>query len=175
MFLTLQRGIRETRLAQQLSSAVPMVWPYLFRSTCLIFGLELLALVAFLEESAASLTGCAIWFYMDSNNSPSAMTRGDSNTAVIAVWVSRAWELIQRHHIRAWFSRVPSKLNPADLPTRGKRLPLGSHTKGGFSFFPALYRLCRQAAEISSGPRKCRVSGLKLKVKAVKNPRSERK
>ena len=112
--------VRETQPVHQLSSSVPTVWSYLFRSTCLIFGLGILALVAFLEETAAAMEGSYIWFYMDSNNSLSAMTRGDSNTDVIATLVSRAWELIQRHHIRARFSRVPSELNPADLPTRGR-------------------------------------------------------
>ena len=115
---------RETRLVQQLSSSAPTVWQYLFRKTCPIFGLELLALVEFFEESAARITGGSIWFYMDSNNSLSAITRGDSNTAVIAVMVGRSWRLIQRFQIRAWFSRVPTKLNPADLPTRGKNPPL---------------------------------------------------
>ena len=85
--------------------------------------MELLALVAFLEDEADGLAGCLIWFYMGSNNSLSAVTRGDSNTAAIAYLVSRAWELIHRFQIKARFSRVPSRLNTDDLPTRGKRLP----------------------------------------------------
>ena len=69
------------------------------------------------------MAGCSIWIYMDSNNSLAAITRGAPNTAVIAIRVDRAWELIQRRGARAWFSRVPSKLNPADLPTRGRKMP----------------------------------------------------
>ena len=152
---------RPTRLIQQLSSSAPTVWQYLFRKTCLIFGLELLALVAFLEESAVNLAGCSIWFYMDSNNSLSAMTRGDSNTAVIAVLVSRAWELIQRFQIRAWFSRVPSKLNPADLPTRGKKLPFRNGTKRPFTHLTILFRKCRLAAEPPNKVAGCRITGRK--------------
>ena len=86
----------EPRLVSQLASAAPAVWAYHFRSTCLIFSLELLYLVAFLEDEAPGLAGCSIWFYMGRNNSLSAMTRGNSNTAVIAVLVARAWELIHR-------------------------------------------------------------------------------
>ena len=78
---------------------------------------------------------------MDSNNSLSAVARGDSNTPTIAVLVSRAWELIRRFRIRAWFSMVPPKLNPPDLPTRGKRLPFSPARSSLFRAMSALYRL----------------------------------
>ena len=125
--IALQWGVRKSHPVQQLSWSVPTVWQYLFRSTCLISGIGILALVAFLEESDASLAGCSIWIYMGRNNSLSAMTRCDSNKAAISVLVARACELIRRHHILAWFSRVPSKLNPAGLSTREKasiRMPI---------------------------------------------------
>ena len=41
-------GEGRPRAVHQLSSAVPTAWVYLFRSTFLIFGLELLDFVAFL-------------------------------------------------------------------------------------------------------------------------------
>ena len=163
---------RETRLVQQLSSSAPTVWQYLFRKTCLIFGMELLALVAFLEESAASLTGGSIWFYMDSNNSLSAMTRGDSNTAVIAVLVGRSCELIQRFQIRAWFPRVPSKLNTADLPTRGKKLPFRNGNNRPFTHLANLSRRCRRAADPSNGTAERKITGPKM-VRTIHHRRRE--
>ena len=156
----LKGGVRKAHLVQQLSSSVPTVWPYLFRSTCLISGLEIMALVAFLEESDAALAVCCIWIYMGSNNSLSAMTRGDSNTAAIAVLVSRAWGLIRRRQIRDWFSRIPSELNPADLPTRVKRIPFGCPSERGFSLLPELFRLRRMGAEPPPGQKGCRVSDM---------------
>ena len=93
---------------------------YHFRTTCLISGLEFPESVAFLGDAAVNLAGRSIWFCMDSNNSLSATTRGDPNTATVAALISRAWELIRRCHIRAWFSRVRSKLNPADPPRAGR-------------------------------------------------------
>ena len=71
------RGNTEApRLTSLLSTAVDSSRAYHFRATCLIFGMELRPMAAFLEDEAASLPGCSIWFYMDSNNSLSAMTRG---------------------------------------------------------------------------------------------------
>ena len=119
-------------------------WAQLFRQTCLIFGLELLALAAFVEDFAPHLAGQSIWIYMDNNNCLSAMTRGDSNTEAVAILVGRIWGTLQRYHISAWFSRIPSKLNPADLPTRDKRLPFSAKTKGSFNSLSFLFRLVKK-------------------------------
>ena len=146
--LRFRGGTRTPNLVACSSMDAPSVWLYHFRETCLIFGLGLLALVDFLEDEADGLDGCSIWFYMGSNNSLSAMTRGDSNTASIAILVSRDSESIQRFQINAWFSRVPSKLNPADLPTRGKRPPFKSSKQNHFRSLADLYRRCRGSARV---------------------------
>ena len=83
-------------------------WAYLFKDTCLIFGLELLALTAFSEHHAPSLAGRSVWIYMDSNNFLSAVARGDSNIEEIAILGGRLWAAIQRYRICAWFSTVHS-------------------------------------------------------------------
>lgn len=116
-------------------------WAHVFKKTCLIFGLELLALTACMEDWAPFLAGRSIWVYMDNNNCLSAVTRGDSNAEAIAVLVSRLWDTLQRHHIAAWFSRVPSKLNPADFPTRDRPLPFKAGRKTTFKSLSSLYRL----------------------------------
>ena len=57
------RGNAKTpRLDSSLSMDVDPAWVYHFRATCLIFGLELLALVEFLEDEAGRLSGCFTWF-----------------------------------------------------------------------------------------------------------------
>ena len=75
------------------------------------------------------------------------MKRGDSNAAVCAALVALAWELIQRHHIQAWCSRVPCKLNPADLPTRGREVPFRPRCRGGFQSTDAIYRMRRAVSK----------------------------
>ena len=67
-----------------------------FKKTCLIFGMELIALLAMLEDPGPSFSGLDVWIYMDSNNSTSAVTRGDSDASVIAALVARVWELTHR-------------------------------------------------------------------------------
>ena len=102
------------------ASRVDITWNYLFRYTNLTYGLELLALDLFFEESAASLQGSCFWVYVDNNNCLAALARGDSNTDIIAVLVARFWRTAQRRDICVWFPRVESTLNPTDLPTRAR-------------------------------------------------------
>ena len=98
------------------STRVPGTWPRLFRWNSLIFGLELLALALFMEDCAPFLRGCSCWIYLD-NNCPAALARGDSTTDVIAGLAARFWHIAQPRNVCARFSRVRSKINPADLPT----------------------------------------------------------
>ena len=104
------------------SSKVDIAWRYLFRHTNLIYGLELLALVLFFEESAPLLQGSCCWVYIDNNNCLAALIRGDSNTDIISILVARFWRTVRRNDICVWFPRVESTLNPPDLPTRAKKL-----------------------------------------------------
>ena len=130
---------RTPQLLKECAARVPVTWPYLFRRTALIYGLELLALVAFYEDHAPSIRGSSCWCYLDNNNCLEALVRGDSNTDVIAVLVARFWKLVQRYDIHVWFPRVKSKLNPDDLPTRGRKLPLSAQSKLPFKSLGSLF------------------------------------
>ena len=132
------------------SARAPLIWSYFFRHTALIYGLEMLALVLFFEDSADLLRGSCCWVYLDNNNCLAALVRGDSNTGVIAILVARFWQLAQRYNICVWMSRVRSDLNPADLPTRGKSLPFRPRYRRGFRSFRPLSIRCR--AELSRLP-----------------------
>ena len=123
----------------------PTIWSYFFRFAALIYGLELLALVLFFEDHAAFLKGSCCWVYMGNNNCLASLVRGDSNTGIIAILVARFWQLVQRFDICVWFPRVHSDLNPADLPTRGKKLPSRPRITKGFSSFRPLSARCRTA------------------------------
>ena len=134
---------KSPQLRTECSSRAPVTWSYLFRTTALIYGLELLASVAYFEDFAPQLRGKSCWIYLDNNNCLAALVRGDSNTEVIAVLVARFWQLAQRYNICVWFSRVRSKLNPADHPTRGKQLPFRASVKTPFKSLRSLFQLCR--------------------------------
>ena len=77
------------RHERQRSAPAAAVWPYLFRRTNLIYGLELIALVLFFDDWAPPLRISCCWACLDSNNCPAALVRGDSNTEVIALLVDR--------------------------------------------------------------------------------------
>ena len=150
------RGDRTYPVLDTLATAkVDTPWIYLFRHTALIFGLELLALVAFFELRAPFLRGSCCWIYLDNNNCLAALTRGDSNTDAIAVLVAHFWSIVQRFDICIWFSRVRSKLNPADLPTRRKALPFKAKHSFSLSSTRQLFHLRRKnLAKIAPKPRK---------------------
>ena len=90
----------------------------LFHRTNLIYGLELLALLAFIFMNRNRLRNSSINAYLDNNNALCALIRGDSNTAIIADMVAVFWKVLQKYGIDIWLGRVGSKLNIADHPTR---------------------------------------------------------
>ena len=141
MLLTPQRGNPEIPATPSTLFGSRPDRPYLFRSTCLVFGLELLALLACPAESADPLAGCAIWFRVDINNSLSAMTRGGSGAPVISVLVSRPCGIIWWRHIRAWFSRVPSKQYTAGPHNRAGNCHSDPYPDADSLFSPDLYRV----------------------------------
>lgn len=47
---------------------------YLFKTTCLIFGMGLSALVSFLDDFARHMMAESVWIYL---NSPSSVATGD--------------------------------------------------------------------------------------------------
>ena len=144
------------------SASVDLPWLYLFRHTALIFGLELLALVAFFELKSPFLRGTCCWIYLDNNNCLAALTRGDSNTEVIAILAALFWQIAQRYDICVWFSRVRSALNPADLPTRGRNLPFRPRNQCSFSSLRQLFHSCRTALrKIAPRPRAVKKTGTK--------------
>ena len=74
------------RASHRLLGPAATALPYLFRKTCLIYGLELPALVFFFEELAATLRGPCLWIHLDNNNRLAALVRGDSKKALLLPW-----------------------------------------------------------------------------------------
>ena len=129
---------RTPHLLQECVTHVPATWPYLIRETALIYGLELLALVAFFEDPDPALRGSICWCFLDNNNCLAAAGRGGSGAEIIAVLVARFRQLVHRFGIHVWCSRVKSRLNPSYLPTRGK----SSHFGHSRNYRPSLSTRC---------------------------------
>lgn len=58
-----------------------------------------MALVLFFEDWAAFLSGTFCWIYVDNSNSLAALVRGDANTEVVDVLVSRFWKIAQIRNV----------------------------------------------------------------------------
>ena len=58
----------------------------MFRDTCLIYGIELLAMVSFFEDQAPSLKGCIGWIYMGNNNCLDALVGGAPIPMSLLYW-----------------------------------------------------------------------------------------
>ena len=129
-------------------ASAPVWWPYLFRFTNLIIGMELLSLVLFMEDWSPFLRGSACWFYLGRKNSIASLVRGDSNTDVNAAIVARFWQMAQAYDICPWFSMVRSEINPSDLPTRSRRLPYPPRRSASFGNSIRLVARCRAQLSI---------------------------
>ena len=139
------------------AARAPTIWSYFCRFTALIYGLDFLALALFFEDRAAFLKGPCCWVYLGNNNCLASLVRGGSNTGIIAILVARCWQLVQRFDICVWVSRVRSDLSPADLPTRGKKLPFRPRFQKGFSPLRPLSPRCRTAVAAPPHPNPLRM------------------
>lgn len=106
-------GASSISLAGQWADDVPQNWVHLLRKTSLIFGLELLASVAFVEQVAPRLAGQCVWIYVDNNNVSEAISRGDSNTDVIAELVARLWETLRMFPHLYFVQKGPFQAKPS--------------------------------------------------------------
>ena len=74
---------------------------------------------------------------MDNDTAPNALIRGDCSEAFLAAMVKASWKLAEELSLDIWVGRVGSKVNPADLPTRFRKLPfkpkLSTHFAGLFA------------------------------------------
>ena len=64
-----------------------------------------------------------VWIYVGNNNAPSTIAIGDSTYDYIVVLVSRIWHTLRSINISSMFTHPMPKLNPSDLPARGRSLP----------------------------------------------------
>ena len=73
----------------------PTYWVKMRHRANLIYGLEVLALMAFIFTHRKVLRNSAVNAYIDNNNGLRALIRGDSDTAVIADMTAIFWRALQ--------------------------------------------------------------------------------
>ena len=86
-----------------------------------IYGVEILALLAFIITSRLRFRDKAINCYIGENNALRALMKGDINTAAIAEMTAWFFLLTKSFGIEVCLVRAGSKLNIADRPTRSER------------------------------------------------------
>ena len=107
----------------QAASRAPRFWTRHFRPKNLIFGLEMLAPLAFVWMIREKLKGSTVNLYIDNNNVITSLIRGDSSCDIISAMVACFWRTAEAYSIDIWVGRVSSKRNPADIPTREALFP----------------------------------------------------
>ena len=90
-------------------------WMGLFIETNLIYGLELLAVVQTAADTSIELDGKCVTFYVDNNNTISALVRADSKALAISTLARIFWAICIKRSITPWVERVPGKINIADM------------------------------------------------------------
>ena len=90
-------------------SVAPKFWFNKFNQKNTIFGLELLAPLAFIWMKRKILAYKKVNPYIDNNNVLTSLVRGDSSNDFIAAMAACFWRIAEAFHIDIWLGRVPSK------------------------------------------------------------------
>ena len=115
-------------------------WVTIFQGTTLIYGLELLAVIATIFVLRDFLRGKNVTFYVDNSNTKDALVKGFSPTPVINTLIQIFWAFAQCSGALFWFEQIPSGRNIADLPTREVSLPLDSKIQPSFAILGVIKR-----------------------------------
>ena len=110
----------------------------IFAETNLIYGLEMLAVIATIFALMDSAAGRKVAIYAYNYNTRGAFSKGYSNSPVIdnLIKISRAFA--QSSGAWVWSEHVPGARNIADLPTRDVVLPLPFRFSSSFGVLSIL-------------------------------------
>ena len=115
-------------------------WVKLFELTNLIYGLEMLALLATLYIPNTPLKNQNVTFHIDNRNAFEAVVKNNSNVTVISAMTQLIWHKISELGITAWFEWVPGNRNIADLPTRKADITFKHNDQKQFGDLRTLHR-----------------------------------
>ena len=91
-------------------------------STNAIFIFELFAMAASVFQLREQLTGKRAILFVDNEAACAALTTGTSKVPGALLLVYALWAIAAEHDVALWTERVPTGVNPADLPSRNKEL-----------------------------------------------------
>ena len=143
----------------------------MFRRTDLICGLQMLAFSPFVEERPPFRRLPRCWIYLDNGSARSALVRSGPDADFIAFLADRPCEIAHIREICVWLPRVRPKINPSDLPTRGRPLPFVSRVGVRFGSTLALFSLCRSQPALAS----CPFSGTRTRLRRPLSPFGSRR
>ena len=98
----------------------------MFIDTNLIYGLEMLALLALLYRPNNRLEGRNATFHIDNGNAFEAVVKNNAKPLIIVAMTHLIWHRIHMLNLTPWFEWVPGTRNIADLPTRGGNNPFSN-------------------------------------------------
>ena len=122
-------------------------WVRLFETTNLIYGLEMLALLATLHIIGTPLRNKNVTFHIDNKNAFDALVKNNSKSTIITAMTQLIWHKIRELGITAWFEWIPGNRNIADLPTRGVKITFKCPDQKEFGDLRALYRNIQSAKQ----------------------------
>ena len=108
-------------------------WELLFDQTCLIYGLEMLAILAILYEAGGQLAGKNATFHIDNQNALQAIIKNNATPTVIVAMTQLILHRLCSLKITPWFEWVPSTKNIADVPTRHVAISFNIATQSQFT------------------------------------------
>ena len=105
-----------------------------------IIGMDIPAPMALLYKASHRYLNKRVNLYIDNDAASNTRIRGDSHDPVLDAMIGDYWKKAEQLSADIWIGRVALKVNPADLPTRGKQLSF--ITLGGVRFKNLFRLLC---------------------------------
>ena len=116
----------------------PSYWMNKFNKKNPIIGMEMLSPLAFLWNTPELCQDKRINLYIDNDTASNTLIRGDCLDETLSAMIRQFWKLAEKLGADIWIGRVGSTVNPADLPTRRKRLPFPTQKEIQFKALFAL-------------------------------------
>ena len=101
-----------------------------------IFAFEVIAVWSAVCRFSSQLSGKHVVFFIDNKAALYSLIKGSSKSPDVHLLVRSIWDRLRLFDIKPVFKWVPSKLNLADLPSRGKPPVLGSKIPARVSYQP---------------------------------------